>query len=353
MSHKFAVTKSREPLHQNLMHIKTECARKGSSRVRTLKQPPHRHQGSIPGPPPSLEAPREALPAEPCKILNPLYFWGDLVKEQVILLSTALILLRLVRYKVPCMGADQKPQKPKTGLRGHPDKTAAAERGNALKHSRRQAEKQAKHTRGTKAGLLQASFKYNTRARAKLSQRSPKKEKGGDLFARAVIRTGHSSHSPTRTSVLLLGRELDGKCKNPCETALVQDLLQSMNTGYKPCQTRDDCDEGMTSVVSSNDCNRMCQATKVTLAGAGFQNDGNLVVDLTSSALAYAGACGPLFDTQSADMLGSSAECLTRDKARGTIMSIRHECSRRWCETLLKAIAAMSEASQLHVWWKK
>ncbi|KAF5826719.1 hypothetical protein DUNSADRAFT_2263 [Dunaliella salina] len=122
-----------------------------------------------------------------------------------------------------------------------------------------------------------------------------------------------------------------GTCKNPCETVSVQDFLQSMNSAYEACQSQDDCNEGAlceqasdscriytcnseTGEVIANACNRTCQAATLELAAAQFSNDGDLIIDLTSNAKAYAGSCSSIFDASSVALLGNSAECLAEDK---------------------------------------
>ncbi|KAF5826817.1 hypothetical protein DUNSADRAFT_1966 [Dunaliella salina] len=128
-----------------------------------------------------------------------------------------------------------------------------------------------------------------------------------------------------------------GTCKNPCETVSVQDFLQSMNSAYEACQSQDDCDEGAlceqssdsckiytcnpeTGEVIASACNRTCQAATFELATAQFSNNGNLVINLTSSAKAYAGSCNSIFDASSADLLGDSAECLAEDKELSIVL---------------------------------
>ncbi|KAF5829617.1 hypothetical protein DUNSADRAFT_15836 [Dunaliella salina] len=128
-----------------------------------------------------------------------------------------------------------------------------------------------------------------------------------------------------------------GTCKNPCETISVQDFLRSMNSAYEACQSQDDCDEGAlceqssdscriyscnpeTGEVIANACNRTCQAARFELAAAQFSNNGNLVINLTSNAKAYAGSCSSIFDVRSTDLLGNSAECLTEDKELNIVL---------------------------------
>ncbi|KAF5842611.1 hypothetical protein DUNSADRAFT_6080 [Dunaliella salina] len=119
-----------------------------------------------------------------------------------------------------------------------------------------------------------------------------------------------------------------GECRSPCETARVQNLIQSRSSAFMTCQSNDDCEDGSvcrqapesckiyscnpaTGQVVASECSQTCQAATIQLAGAKFSNDGNIIVNLTSQAKDYSGDCRPVFEASTTQMLGSSAECTT------------------------------------------